>query len=415
VPHESCRCNQEFWCLPALNLCRERSAFDVSNGIMPKDVTDFVSDFRGACGTLLPVCDHGPPDGQPARTRSCAVNGSPALISLISPLAVQASIGRPGPRTLAVLALVGANMIWGASAVASKAVLVHVSPLTMACLRVAIALAVLLPLTARSGERPARGSAPALLGLTGVTLFCLLQNVDLRYASAANAALINGAIPVLTALLAAALLGERLGGRRIAGLLISGAGVAVVVLLGTGATLGASILGNVLLITGAVSFAAYAVLGRRIFSSGNTLAVVAGSTRYGLLFLIPGAVLELATVGIGPVTMDDGLLLLYLGVGCSAFAFVLCGYGLARLDAGQSAVFGNLKPLVGVVLAAALLGESLTPGRLWGGALVLLGVLLASANAATSQTGARKGIFRWRHVWNPAPGGSTPASYHHRR
>jgi drug/metabolite transporter (DMT)-like permease len=293
---------------------------------------------------------------------------------------------------VAVLALVGANCIWGASAAASKAVLVHVPPMTLACLRVAIACAVLLPLAARNGERPAGGSAPALLGLTGVALFCLLQNVGLRYASAANTALINGAIPVVTALLAAAFLGERLGIRRTAGLVVSGLGVAAVVLLGTGATLGASVVGNLLPVAGAVSFAAYAVLGRRAFASGNTLAVVAGSTRYGLLFLLPGAGLELGTEGLGSVTINDVLLLLYLGVGCSALAFVLCGYGLARLDAGQGAVFGNLKPLVGVALAVVLLGESLTPAHLGGGALVLLGVLLASGNAGPELADAEEGI-----------------------
>lgn len=338
------------------------------------------------------------------------MNPSAAVNSLISPFANQVSVARPAPRTLAVMALVGANIIWGASAVASKAVLIHVPPVTLACLRVAIALAVLFPLAVCNGERPARGSAPALLGLTGVALFCLLQNVGLRYASAASTALINGAIPVITALLAAAFLGERLGSRRVAGLVVSGLGVAAVVLFGAGATLGASDLGNLLPIGGAVSFAAYAVLGRRTFASGNTLAVVTGSTRYGLLFLLPGALLELATVGIGPVTMHDVLVLLYLGAGCSASAFVLCGYGLARLDAGQGAVFGNLKPLVGVVLAAVLLGESLTPGHLGGGALVLLGVLLASGNAGFAQAGAREGMFRWRQGWDPPPGAVTPAS-----
>jgi drug/metabolite transporter (DMT)-like permease len=343
------------------------------------------------------------------------VNAPIAVISLKAPRAIRMSIRLPAPTTLAVLALVGANVIWGASAVASKAVLAHVPPVTLACLRVTIALAVLLALVACTGERPAHGGAPALLGLTGVALFCLLQNVGLRYASAANTALINGTIPVLTALLAAALLGERLGVRRIAGLLISSSGVVAVVLFGTGATLGASALGNLLPVAGAVSFATYAVLGRRTFASGNTLAIVAGSTRYGLLFLLPGAGLELATVGIGPLTMNDVLLLLYLGVGCSALAFVLCGYGLARLDAGQGAIFGNLKPLVGVVLAVVLLGESLTPGHLGGGALVLLGVLLASGDAGPEQSGAGEAIFRWRRVWHSPLGASTPASCHRRR
>ena len=300
------------------------------------------------------------------------------LTSLIPPFAIRVPLLRPSPRTLAVLALVGANAIWGASAVASKAVLVHVPPMTLACLRVAIALAVLLPLLARTGSRPTRGGPTALLGLTGVALFCLFQNVGLGYTSAATTALINGGIPVLTALLAAVLFGERLGARRLAGLLVSVGGVAAIVLLGPSATLSASAIGTLFPVASAVSFAAYAVLGRRIFDAGNALAIVAGSTCYGLLFLLPGAGLELATVGLGPLTMRDVLLLLYLGVGCSALAFVLCGYGLAHLEVGQGAVFGNLKPLVGVALAIALLGESLTIGHLGGGALVLMGVVLAS-------------------------------------
>jgi drug/metabolite transporter (DMT)-like permease len=342
------------------------------------------------------------------------VNASAAVVSLISPLARQVSVAYPAPRTLAVLALIGANIIWGASAVASKAVLAHVPPLTSACLRVAIALAVLVPMVAHNGERPTRGRAPAMLGLTGVALFCLLQNVGLRYASATNTALINGVIPVLTALLAAAFLGERLDNRRVAGLLVSGVGVAVLVLIGGGDSLGASVLGNLLPVAGAISFAAYAVLGRRTFVSGNTLALVAGSTRYGLLLLLPGAGLELATVGLSPVTMNDVLLLLYLGVGCSALAFILCGYGLARLDAGQGAVFGNLKPLLGVILAAALLGESLTPGHLGAGALVLLGVLLTSRHSESRETGARAGFFRWRRISDPPLGASILASCRHR-
>jgi drug/metabolite transporter (DMT)-like permease len=335
--------------------------------------------------------------------------------SLNRPFAIRVSVGRPAPQTLAVLALVGANIIWGASAVASKAVLIHVPPMTLACLRVAIACAVLLPLAARNGEQPARGGTPAALGLTGVALFCLLQNVGLRYASAANTALVNGAIPVVTALLAAVFLSERLGMWRAAGLVVSGLGVAAVVLLGTGATLGASVFGNLLLVAGVVSFAAYVVLGRRAFASGNTLAVVAGSTRYGLLFLLPGAGLELTTVGIGPLTISDVLLLLYLGIGCSALAFILCGYGLARLGAGQGAVIGNLKPLVGVGLALVLLGEPLSPGHLGGGALVLLGVLLASGNARPEPTGTGEAIYCWRRLLLAPRDRFTPASCHRPR
>ncbi len=288
----------------------------------------------------------------------------------------------PSTRTVAMLALIGANVIWGASAVASKAVLAHIPPLTLATLRVAVALAVLWPLVARLGDRPARGGSTALLGLTGVAGFCLFQNVGLRYASATTAALINGGIPMLTALLATLFLGERLSGRRVGGLLLACGGVASLALLDCEATLQTSVMGMVLPVASALSFAAYAVLGRRVFRSANSVAVVAGSTRYGLFFLFPGAILELATVGLGPLTLQDVVLLLYLGAGCSALAFVLCGYALAQFEAGQAAAFGNLKPLVGVILAIFLLGESPPQSHLIGGALVFLGVVLASGGPA---------------------------------
>ena len=288
------------------------------------------------------------------------------------------SIRLPSPRALAMLALAGANVIWGGSAVASKAALTHLPPLTLACLRVGIALVVLRALLAMTGNTPATGRGPALLGLTGVALFCASQNLGLRYSSAGTTALLSGAIPVLTALLAAFFLAERQGNRRLAGLAVSFAGIAVIVLHGPGGSFGAAALGNLLPLASAVSFAAYAVLGRRVFAGANALAVVAGSTRYGLLFLLPGAIVELITTGIGPVTARDLTLILYLGAGCSALAFVLGGYGMARLEAGHAAAFGNLKPLVGVTLAVALLGERMTADQLLGGTLVLAGVAIAN-------------------------------------
>ncbi|HEY7036248.1 MAG TPA: DMT family transporter [Thermomicrobiales bacterium] len=309
-----------------------------------------------------------------------------ALPSLRVPIPRRRATAHSSPRALAVFALLGANAIWGGSAAASKAALVHVPPLTLACLRVAVALVVLRVLLALRRERPATGGGPALLGLTGVAVFCAGQNLGLRSASAGTTALLNGAIPVLTALMAAVFLGERPGGRRLAALLISLAGIVVLVVDGSGPFTAGGALADLLPLVSVVGFAAYAVLGRRVFAGGDALAIVAGSTRYGLFFLLPGACVELATAAPGRVTAGDALLILYLGAGCSALAFVLGGYGLAHLEASHGAGFGNVKPLVGIALAVILLGEPLTGGQFGGGALVLAGVVLAS-RLPTARTG----------------------------
>jgi drug/metabolite transporter (DMT)-like permease len=282
------------------------------------------------------------------------------------------------PRTLAILALASANVLWAGSVVASKPTLSHMPPMTMAALRVAIALVVLRIILARRHEQPATGSLPAFLGFTGVTLFCACQNLGLLFADATTTALLGGVIPVLTVCLAVPILHERLDGPRVTGILVSLLGIAVITLLGTGQAPGTALLENLLPMASAVSSAIAMVLGRCAFRQGNSLAMVAGSTQYGLLCLLPGAAFELARDEPTSLTVQDGLLLLYLGVGCSAVAPMLRGYGLAHLEAGQGAVYGNLRPLAGVALAVLILDEPLAVNQIGGGLLILAGVGIAS-------------------------------------
>jgi drug/metabolite transporter (DMT)-like permease len=278
---------------------------------------------------------------------------------------------------VAALALTGAAMLWGISFVAAKVVLVDLPPVAVAFLRFAIAAAVLMPIACRGGRRPALGVQPALLGLTGVTLFFLCQNAGLRQASAAHATLIlGGGLPLLTALLAACCLSERPTRRQLSGLTCSLVGVISVATAG-GANADSSLWGEALLVLAATSGAAYAVLGRRAFTGSEPLGILAGSTLWGALFLVPPAVTEAVVSGVTWPSRDGLLLLFYLGLGCSALAFALWAYGLRHLTAAQNAVIGALELPVGLATAAILLGEVLGPPHLAGAALLLVGALLA--------------------------------------
>jgi drug/metabolite transporter (DMT)-like permease len=168
-------------------------------------------------------------------------------------------------------------------------------------------------------------------------------------------------------------------------------GVAAVVLLGPGAAVGLAALGDLLLLLSTLALATYLVLGRRAFPGGGSLALVAGVAGYGLLFLLPASALELAARGMGRPTAADLLGLLYLGAAASALAFLLWGYGLRHLAAGQAAAFANLNPLVGVAVAALLLGEPVSAAQIAGGVLILSGVWLATGgeDRGARRTGAR--------------------------
>jgi drug/metabolite transporter (DMT)-like permease len=289
-------------------------------------------------------------------------------------------------RAPAVAALLAAACIWGSAAVATKTALEYWPPMTLAFVRWSIALAILLALLRRSGERPVWGAGVAMLGLTGLLLFYAFYSWGLRQTTAASGTLIGGGTPVIVAIVAVVALGERVSRRRGLGILVSLAGVTAIVAGGESAT-GSSLLGNLLVLGSAVSWALYTVLSRRIGVGGNALATLVGTAVYGLIFLLPLAIGELVVSGLGPIARRDVLVMLYLSLGPSAAAYLLWGYGLTQVEASQAAVYGNLMPLVGVILAATLLDETITWVVVSGGFAIVAGAWLATSRGRQKDVG----------------------------
>src|SRR5688572_18867666 len=119
------------------------------------------------------------------------------------PFALLPVLAGSGP----LLALALASVLWGTADVAGKLAMNAVPPVTLAALRFAIALAIIWTLARRRGgpRVPARIAAP--LGLLGVALTFLFQNLGLDRTAAANASMLQGAVPVMTVLLAVTFLG----------------------------------------------------------------------------------------------------------------------------------------------------------------------------------------------------------------
>jgi drug/metabolite transporter (DMT)-like permease len=212
--------------------------------------------------------------------------------------------------------------------------------------------------------------------------------------------LIGGGTPVIVAILSAVALKEDVPRRRVFGILASLAGVATIVAAGTAGTTGSSLVGNLLVLGSSASWALYTVLSRRIGAGGNALATLVGTAIYGLALLLPLAIGELIVSGIGRIGARDVAVMLYLSFGPSAAAYLLWSYGLTRVQASQAAVYGNLMPLVGVVLAAVLLDEAITWVTLIGGVAIVAGAWLATSRARENRgsTGRAfgRGEGRWR-------------------
>src|SRR5262249_16749804 len=216
---------------------------------------------------------------------------------------------------------------------------------------------------------------------------CILtQFLGTDLASAHDGALLTTVTPIFIVPLAWALLGERPTLRIAGGMLVALAGVALVVLTetaGSGAA-GAqpsSLLGAALLLRWALCWALFPVLGAPLTRRFPALAASTAATLWSMLFIVPMVPIELLSrpastrVSLTPLSAAA---VLYLGWGATALAWLLWYRGVARLAAGVTAVYFFAQPVVGGVLSALVLRETLTPGFWLGGTVLAAGILLVS-------------------------------------
>lgn len=288
------------------------------------------------------------------------------------------------PKALATAALLLVVVIWGSTFVATKLLFEQIGPVQLALARFIIAAAILIPLVDWRASRPLPWGRLAVLGLTGVTAFFLFQNIGLVYSSATATSLILGCVPAFIAASAAVFLGEKLSPRRIAGIVGSVTGVALTVAGGrSDASSPNPVLGGALILGAAVAWTIYTSIGKGLDRLPFQV-ITAASVGFGALFLLPFGVLETLWRGWPTLTIEGWLGVLYLGAGASAAAYYLWNYGLRQLDASEAGVYINLVPLVGVVLAAVAIRETVGPFEMVGGALIIAGVAVARRASGTS-------------------------------
>ena len=282
--------------------------------------------------------------------------------------------------------LVLATLFWAGNFVVGGPLVEVLPPFGLNLVRWCIALAVLVPLTLlREGTafiRPAARSWPSLLvmGVTGVLLFNSLVYLALSETSSINAALINGATPIIALFIAAALGYGRPTGRGLLGSLVCLLGVAWVVSRGSLETLVnlSPNRGDLFMLVAAFCWALYTVLSGRVTRQVSPLAATTASVVLAFPLLVLAGGYELVTqehAEINPAVLAG---FLYVGLAAGVAAFLAWNAGIGRLGAARGTIFLNLVPVFTAAIAIPALGERLITAQILGGLLVLLGVSLVS-------------------------------------
>ncbi|WP_416973962.1 DMT family transporter [Streptomyces sp. 4F14] len=307
-----------------------------------------------------------------------------------------------------VLLLCLASAGWSGNFVVGRLTHATVPPVNLAFFRWLTATLILLPFAAARLRRDLpvlvqhKGTV-LLLAATGVAAYNTLVYEGLQTTTAISALLMQSVVPLLILVFVFALFHERPQLLQLAGLVVSLAGVWVVVTQGSPFDTGALALGGGLgwILLAVISYALYTALLRRR-PSVHPLSLLTVLFGLGSLMLAPLAAAEAASGRSLPLTAGSVAAVVYVALVPSLLCYFCYNRGAELLGAARAGQFLHLMPVFGAVLAFFFLDERIHGYHLVGAALIAAGLAVAAARQrrapvlrppeeATAQPASRSG------------------------
>lgn len=276
---------------------------------------------------------------------------------------------------------IATSAIWGTTFISSKLLLQEgLSPAAIIMLRFVVAYVLMLPFV--RGRWLCRNVKDELLmlllGISGGSLYFLLENTALLYTQASNVAIIIAATPLLTMLTVHLMNKGKGASRRLyAYSLLSLVGVALVVFNGN-FILKLNPMGDLLTFGAVITWVIYSIIIARLQDSYPSTMITRKVFFYGMLTLLPyfafepwGVTWEIIA---RPMVWGN---VLYLGVLASLVCYVAWNIVIKRLGAVDATNYLYINPIVAMLTAWVVLDERITPLAMVGTALILVGVYLA--------------------------------------
>jgi drug/metabolite transporter (DMT)-like permease len=288
-----------------------------------------------------------------------------------------------GSAWLTDASLVLVAVIWGINFSIVKFGTSLIDPLAYNGVRVLLAGGVLfaIALASRTPFPPRREIVVLLaLGVLGNGIYQVFFVEGVARTRASDAGLVIAASPALIAIVGRMLGVERVNGRGVLGILTSIGGIAFVVLGTTNATAGdASIWGDLLVLSGSVCWAFYTVLLKPYTEHLSGLHVSAFTMLGGAIPLFLLASPHILATPWAQLSVKGWSAIVYSGVFALVIAYLFWYRGVRVIGPTRTAMYSNLQPVVAVLMAWWLLGETPTWWQGVGTTCILGGLLLTRA------------------------------------
>ena len=295
-------------------------------------------------------------------------------------------------------ALLFVVLVWGINFPVVKAVLEIMHPHILNMLRFVFSTLVLGGLYIYRRRRigqpvfgPLRGHIRQIAGL-GVLGFFLYQYcfiVGLDYTTAGNAALIMASSPLWTAVTGYVFRLERLRRASWLALVVVLAGACVIVIGGAKELhLGSdTFVGNLIMLGAALFWGAYTALSKPALSYVSPTGLTFLSLLFALPLLFGIGIPYYADTNWAAIEPIHWAAILFSGGLSTGLAIALWNNAINKVGASNTAVYGNLVPLIALMGSYFFLDESIFLAQIVGGVLVIGGLLLMR-NARRAPAGA---------------------------
>ncbi len=226
-----------------------------------------------------------------------------------------------------------------------------------------------------------------LCALTGVVINQLFFIKGVSLTTSIHSSLLSLATPIFITIIAAWLLNERFTLLKFAGLVLGIGGAVILILMKDSTHKGTDLLlGDIMVLINAVSYAFYLVLVRPLMKKYSGIQVLRWIFTLGALVILPFGMQQFVNTNWQAFGISQWMAIGFVAVGATFLAYLLNVYGINILGASATGAYIYTQPVFAAIVAILFAGEHFSFVKLAAAILIFAGVYLVNYKKQPDQS-----------------------------
>ncbi|MDQ3491181.1 MAG: DMT family transporter [Pyrinomonadaceae bacterium] len=288
------------------------------------------------------------------------------------------------------LALLAVQLFFGTLPVIGKVVLAVIPSVALVGFRVGITAFLLFVFQRSRGNLrlDERGDyfRLAFLSIFGVTINQLLFVGGLSLTKASNTSLLAVTIPIFALTIGAVWGVEKLRAVKVFGIVLAAFGVVLLIDPRNASFSSETTLGDLMIVLNSLSYGIYVASSKDVLTRNGAVKSITWIFVFASVVCVPLGLYSMSGVETALIAPAIWLLILYIAIIATALPYLFNAWALARVNPSTVAVYIYLQPVIGFLLAVALLGETVGLNFTAAALLIFAGVYLVTKKSGPGRT-----------------------------